>query len=128
LPALFLDCCANYPLLAWTRRRAENKPIVWSVDGWYILGLLAVVLIWSYPNLKVDNDELVSMVWVTLAFYLIFFASQVLVAKHLPNHFLLLKLIGPLSAWAMNYYRDGKNGETKYGFLAMINYDFMFMA
>lgn len=68
------------------------------------------------------------MVCMTLAFYLIFFASQILVAKYLPDHFLLLKLIGPLSAWAMNYFRDGRNSETLYGFLAMINYDFMFMA
>ena len=32
LPALFIDSCVNYPLLAWTQRRSTHVPIDWNID------------------------------------------------------------------------------------------------
>jgi hypothetical protein len=40
----------------------------------------------------------------------------------------MLKAIGPISLFILNEFRDGHNEETVYGFLAMINYDIIFMA
>jgi len=38
LPALFIDSNMNYPLLAWTQRRAANIPLDWKVDWQYPAG------------------------------------------------------------------------------------------
>ena len=40
----------------------------------------------------------------------------------------MLKAIGPISLFILNEFRGGHNEETVYGFLAMINYDIIFMA
>jgi len=40
---------------------------------------------------------------------------------------LLLKLIGLFATWGLNYYKDGNTNNNIYGFVAQLNYDFIFL-
>jgi hypothetical protein len=40
---------------------------------------------------------------------------------------LLLKLIGIFACIGLNYYKDGANPNKIYGFVAQLNYDFIFL-
>jgi hypothetical protein len=51
LPALFIDSCINYSLLAWTQRRSAGKPIDWKIDAKYLAGLSLAMLVWALPNI-----------------------------------------------------------------------------
>ena len=89
--------------------------------------------IWSLPNAfgapnKAGMTSLLPMVVTLLCIYLMMFVVQPLQQKYLPNHYLLIRLCGPIATIFLNAWRDGKNFETIYGFLAMINYDLVFMA
>jgi hypothetical protein len=44
------------------------------------------------------------------------------------NWLILIKLMPLITVLALNHWRDGWNTETWYGFLAMINYDMIFMS
>ena len=63
-------------------------------------------------------------------FYAIWFLIQPWMLSHGKNSYkysLLLKCIGPLSSWCLNYWRDGTNDHNMYGLFCMVNYDLMFM-
>jgi len=91
-------------------------------------------IIWSIPNTLVVGTSvgfasLLPIVMWIFVFNLIYFVAQpYLLEKSGGKYLLLLKAIGPLCALVLNEWRDGKNEETIYGFMAMINYDIIFMA
>ena len=54
---------------------------------------------------------------------------QPFMAAYMPNCYLLLKTLGPISSFVHNSNLVGnEHNETIYGFLSKINYDLMFMA
>jgi hypothetical protein len=130
LPALFIDSCINYPLVAWTQRRQRNIPIG-KDDIQYIVGLIVALVIWGIPNYlgAGGDDTLLPMVFTVGVFFVFHFSVQLLLKlENGYKYSLWIKAVGPLASCALNYYRDGTNVDTIYGFLATLNYDLMFMA
>lgn len=64
-----------------------------------------------------------------LVIYACHFIGPILVLRPgMDKYAVLLKIVGPLGTFALNYYKDGANINEIYGFLAMINYDLVFMS
>ena len=133
LPALFIDSCVNYPLLAWTQRRSNMIPIDWSIDWQFPAGQVLAIFCWSLPNWYIKDlsgSSTLPMVYTNVLFYIMWFTIQPYMlskGKYAYKYSLLLKCIGPISSFCLNYWRDGTNGDNLYGFMSMINYDLMFM-
>lgn len=74
------------------------------------------------------GNSTMPLVMTNVIFYFAWFSLQLMLkGENCHRYSLLLKLVGPLSAIVMNYFKDGGNTETVYGFMCMINYDLMFM-
>lgn len=88
--------------------------------------------IWSIPNYLIKplvGEDTLGIVYTNVFFYIFWFGSYKLVeGKDGYKYSLLLKIIGPLSSFGLNYWKDGDFAETSYAFMAMINYDLNFMA
>ena len=134
LLALFINSMICYPLLGWVGRRAKKVPVDLKTDGVYAACLLFIMFIWALPNLyvgpsPVNKEELFPMVIVLTAMNLIFMALTTLDMSYQGRAVqLMIKNVGFVTMMFLNYYRDGRNQETSYGFLAMINYDVVFLA
>lgn len=77
LPALFIDSCINYPLLAWTQRRFAGIPIDWKVDWKYPAGQVLAILVWSIPNWLVkalEGTSTLPLVYTNILFYIMWFS------------------------------------------------------
>jgi len=53
----------------------------------------------------------------------VYYAIQLL---DISNMALILKLIGVFATWSLYYYKDGSTSDNIYGFVAQLNYDFIF--
>jgi len=73
--------------------------------------------------------SLLPMIFSLFLIYMVHYFSQLLISgKDGHKYGLLIKAIGPLGCFVLNYYRDGANQDTLYGLFAMVNYDLLFMA
>lgn len=133
LPALFADSNVNYPLLVWSQRRKAGIEFDLKIDLGLILGQLTAVYVWSLPQRGVvDNlfeKNLGPMLCVLACAYMVHFVAQYIFKFEKGRKYgFLIKLIGPLASFWLNYFRDGQREETIYGLFAMINYDLLFMS
>jgi len=133
LPALFADSNVNYPLIVWSQRRKAGKPFELKIDLGLIAGQILAIFLWSLPQRSVvDNlfEKNLGPMLLVLGFaYMVHFAAQLIFKfENLRKYGFLIKLIGPLASYGLNYWRDGHRDETIYGLYAMINYDLLFMS
>jgi hypothetical protein len=64
-----------------------------------------------------------------LGIYACHFVGTTLVLRPgMDKYAIYLKLVGPLGTFVLNFFKDGANHGEIYGFLAMINYDLVFMS
>ena len=64
-----------------------------------------------------------------LAIYACHFVGTTLVMRPgMENYAAFLKLIGPIGSLFLCYFKEGANTDEIYGFLAMINFDLVFMS
>lgn len=132
LPALYINTIINYPLLAWSQRRAKGEPIEAAKDLPIIGGLLLLMTLWIFPTFMAadgaGSTDLIPMIFILTFYYGLYFGLQMLLKRENGHRYgLLIKMIGPICSFTLNLYRDGNNQETVYGLLAMINYDLIFM-
>ena len=81
------------------------------------------------PKNNMGATSLLPMIFSLFLIYMVHYFAQVLVAgKDGYKYGLIIKAIGPLGCFVLNYYRDGANQDTLYGLFAMVNYDLLFMA
>lgn len=63
-----------------------------------------------------------------LCIYACHFVGTTLVMRPgMDKYAVLLKITGPLGTLVLSYFKDGTNIDEIYGFLAMINFDLVFM-
>ena len=61
--------------------------------------------------------------------YVLYFYACILIKKEGGSKFgLPIKFIGIFGSYLLNIYRDGRNQESKYGLISMLNYDLFFIA
>lgn len=91
------------------------------------------MFLWSFFSVLADTDEsssqLRSMVMVDVLVYAFYFMACILISKEGGSKYgIAIKCIGVFGSYALNIYRDGLTQEPKYGLLAMLNYDLLFIA
>ena len=133
LPALFIDSNINYPLLKWSQRRQAKIKIDYT--DYQLIGAQAIgLLMWCIPCYFIPADNmgpksLMPMIFSLFIIYMVHYFAQILVSGPGGHKYgLIIKAIGPLGCFVLNYYRDGANQDTLYGLFAMVNYDLLFMA
>ena len=90
---------------------------MWSIPCYYI------------PKNNMGATSLLPMIFSLFFIYMVhYFAQCLLSLKNGHRYGLIVKAVGPLGAFLLNYYRDGANQDTLYGLFAMVNYDLLFMA
>jgi len=99
-----------------------------------ILAQLFAFSIWSIPLYYIPKDNmgpksLIPMILTLTFFYGIHYSAQFLFKlKNGYRYSWVIKLIGPIACFCLNYFRDGANQDTLYGLFSMVNYDLLFMA
>jgi len=90
--------------------------------------------VWALINVFVapeptNKTELLPMVILQYLYNIIvMILSYVCMKLENPNWQITVKFVAPLIVYLFNYFRDGFNEETVYGFVSMINYDMIFMS
>ena len=84
LVVLFIVMLLNYPLIAWTQRRANKKQLEFKVDGKIVGMQIITLLVWILPcALIVDAKDaanyLIPSISVLGLFYAAIFSIQVLI-------------------------------------------------
>lgn len=135
LPALFIDCLITYPLLAWTVRRANRIPWNRRDDGNIILMQVVIFVIWLYPCFYLDTSNnygtryLLPSTLTLVCIFIFFYLFQLLIStKNGDKYAILIKLWGPLSSIALNYWKDQAPNQPLHHVLMMINYDAVFFS
>jgi hypothetical protein len=81
------------------------------------------------PENNMGPVSLVPMVCTLMFVYVIHYSAQCLYQlKDGYKYCVIVKAVGPIGCFMLNYWRDGSNQETLYGLFAMVNYDLLFMA
>ena len=133
LPALFFNSLMLYPLMAWSKRRSTGIPIG-SKDLKLIFWEVVALIIWGTclilgSSEKEDKKSLFKMVLVLVAIFGVYFTAQLAVkGKNKDRNAFLLKIIGILGVYFLNYFQIGSNPSSIYGFLSTTNYDLAFMS
>jgi peptidoglycan/LPS O-acetylase OafA/YrhL len=135
LPALFIDFIICYPLLRWSVRRSKGIKYDPLVDTGIIAHQLVTLAIWGTICyfLVTTNDygsiylvpAVITLGCVMLAIYS---AQLILGTKNGYKYALLIKLIGPCGAIAMNFWKVQTKNMNLYHIFLMINYDAIFFS
>ena len=134
LPAMFKDFMLTYPLLRWTIRRKREIPFDKFTDVGIILHQIIIFVIWaliSYYGAPNEGPKyLVPSILVLTCIFACFYIFQLLIKKEENGYkyAMAIKLIGPLSLWALNLYKNIDIKNSLYHVFLMINYDAVFFA
>lgn len=113
LLALFINSLVNYPLMAWSQRRARKYP-VGQKDYMYVGGITLAMAIWMIPNAKLVSSNAawgyqMPQVFLQWLYYITIMGCQLLLEGKRPVVFVALKLLGPIFMLGMNYYKELEN-------------------
>lgn len=136
LPILMQITLINYPLLAWSRRRAEKTPIG-RQDFLIIVGQLITIFFFimlCFKSLKNKQDfwnYMLPASFVLLLGLYAYMAFQVYLQRLKDDEYgysIFLMIIGPIISVFFNFFRYGSDEKTFYGIGMMMCYHSIFYA